>query len=149
MDDLIEKNMGLVVSVVNSFRPQNQTEREDYIQAGRIGLWKALKKYDPTKGAVLSTYAWNPIRWEIIKEIKSAKKGRYAPLTRARCPLYRNKDELWEVLPSLLSEEEVNFLELRKMGYKLAEMADITGRTSSYVKRIFYKAVKKIREKNE
>ena len=67
MDDLIEKNMGLVVSVVNSFKPRNQTEREDYVQAGRIGLWKALKKYDRSKGAVLSTYAWNPIRWEIIK----------------------------------------------------------------------------------
>ena len=47
MDDLIEKNMGLVVSVVNSFKPQNYTERDDYIQAGRIGLWKALRKYNP------------------------------------------------------------------------------------------------------
>ena len=44
MDDLIEKHMGLVVSVVNSFRPRNSTEREDYVQAGRIGLWKALNK---------------------------------------------------------------------------------------------------------
>ena len=42
----------------------------------------------------------------------------------------------------------MHFLELRKMGYKLAEMANITGRTSSYVKRIFYKAIRKIREKN-
>ena len=55
---------------------------------------------------------------------------------------------MWEMLPSFLSEEEVGLVELRKMGYKLAEMAEITGRTSSYVKRIFYKAVKKIREKN-
>ena len=55
MNDLIEENMGLVVSVVNSFKPRNNTEREDYIQAGRIGLWKALKNYDPNRGAVLST----------------------------------------------------------------------------------------------
>ena len=149
MDDLIEKNMGLVVSVVNSFKPQNLTDREDYIQAGRIGLWKALKKYDSTKGAVLSTYAWNPIRWEIIKEIKCAKKGRYSSLNVCSPPIYKNKDKLWEALPSLLSEEEVDFLELRSMGYKLAEMAEITGRTNSYVKRVFYKAVRKIREKNE
>lgn len=149
MDDLIEEHMGLVVSVVNSFKPRNSTEREDYVQAGRIGLWKALKKYDPTKGAVLSTYAWNPIRWEIIKEIKSAKKGRYVSSTSNNPPLYHRKDEIWEVLPSFLSDEEVGLVELRKMGYKLSEMAEITGRTSSYVKRIFYKAVKKIREKNE
>lgn len=149
MDDLIEKHMGLVVSVVNSFKPRNSTEREDYVQAGRIGLWKALKKYDATKGAVLSTYAWNPIRWEIIKEIKSAKKGRYVSSTFNNPPSYCTKDAMWEVLPSFLSDEEVGLVELRKMGYKLAEMAEITGRTSSYVKRIFYKAVRKIREKNE
>ena len=68
MDDIIEKNMGLVASVVKSFKPKNHVEKEDYMQAGRIGLWKALKKHDPSKAA-LSTYAWNPIRWEIIKEI--------------------------------------------------------------------------------
>ena len=62
MDYLIEQNMGLVVSVVNSFNPAGQEEKEQYIQAGRIGLWKALQKHDPSKSA-LSTYAWNPIRW--------------------------------------------------------------------------------------
>ena len=149
MDDLIEKNMGLVVSVVNSFKPQNHTERDDYIQAGRIGLWKALKKYNPDKGTVLSTYAWNPIRWEIIKEIKSVKKGKGTSLNIVSPPWYKPKDELWEVLPTtILSDEEIGFLQLRKMGYKLAEMADISGRTNSYVKRIFYKAIRKIRENN-
>ena len=149
MDDLIEKHMGLVVSVVNSFKPRNSTEREDYIQAGRIGLWKALKKYDPHKGAVLSTYAWNPIRWEIIKEIKSEKKAKHLSLSFIAHPAYKNKDALWEALPSFLSEEEIRYLELRNMGYKLIEMAEISGKTSSYVKRIFYRTVKKIREKNE
>ena len=149
MDDLIEKNMGLVVSVVNSFKPQNHTERDDYIQAGRIGLWKALKKSNPDKGTVLSTYAWNPIRWEIIKEIKSVKKGKGTSLNIVSPPWYKPKDELWEVLPTtILSDEEIDFLQLRKMGYKLAEMADISGRTNSYVKRIFYKAIRKIRENN-
>ena len=76
MQDLIEENMGLVVSVVESFRPQSSQERDTFIQAGRIGLWKALKKYDASKGAALSTFAWNPIRWEIIKEIKSTSKNK-------------------------------------------------------------------------
>ena len=42
MEELIEKNMGLVLSIVNKFNPRNQTEKEDYIQAGRIGLWNCL-----------------------------------------------------------------------------------------------------------
>jgi len=146
MNELIEENMGLVVAVVNSFKPQNPTEREDYVQAGRIGLWKALKKYDSTKGAVLSTYAWNPIRWEIIKEIKSLKKNRYKPLPHAQVPSYLNSEEFWEIIPPSFSEEEVLLLDLRRMGYKLAEMAEISGRKSSYVKRVFYKAIKKLKE---
>ena len=137
MDKLIEQNMGLVISVVNSFRPQNPTEREDYIQAGRIGLWKALTKYDNKKGAVLSTYAWNPIRWEIIKEIKSLKKNKYKTISDTNLPTYIDKDAFWEILPSFLSEEEVSLLELRRMGYKLSEMAEISGKKNSYVKRIF------------
>ena len=32
MDDVIEQNMGLVVSVVNSFKPRNHVEKEDYMQ---------------------------------------------------------------------------------------------------------------------
>ena len=57
--------------------------------------------------------------------------------------------ELWEVLPKALSEEELMLVELRRMGYKLKEMADIAEKTPSYINRVFYGAVKKIKEKNE
>jgi RNA polymerase sigma factor (sigma-70 family) len=35
---------------------------EDAVQAGRIGLWQALRRYDPTRGTRLSTYAVPAIR---------------------------------------------------------------------------------------
>ena len=31
---------------------------EEALQAGRIGLWHAIQKYDPTRGTAFSTYAW-------------------------------------------------------------------------------------------
>ena len=99
MEDLIEKNMGLVASIVNSFHPNDQTEREDYLQAGRIGLWKALKNFNPAKGNVLSTYAWNPIRWEIIKEIKIMKRKKdHIDLSSINMPTYIEKppELLWQ-----------------------------------------------------
>ena len=148
MDDLIEKNMGLVVSVVNSFNPKSNTEKEDYIQAGRIGLWKALEKHDPEKSA-LSTFAWNPIRWEIIKEIKAIKSNRYFSISDEKTPYYITKDTLWEHCPDSLSLEESELIDLRKMGYTLQEIADILGRGRSYVKRVVYRAIQKIRECNE
>jgi RNA polymerase sigma factor (sigma-70 family) len=148
MNDLIEKNMGLVVSVVNSFHPKGIAEKEDYIQAGRIGLWKALEKHDPKKSA-LSTYAWNPIRWEIIKEIKAVKSNRYFSITEAKTPSYITGDTVWEHCPDSLTQEESELVDLRKMGYTLQEIADILGRGRSYVKRVVYRAIQKIRECNE
>lgn len=147
MDDLIKQNMGLVVSVVNSFNPKGQEEKEQYIQAGRIGLWKALKKHDPDKSA-LSTYAWNPIRWEIIKEIKSVKSSRYFSAGTVEKEEYSVPENFWEVCPNVLEEEECEILDLRRMGYTLQEIADILGRGRSYVKRLIYKGIQKIREAN-
>jgi RNA polymerase primary sigma factor/RNA polymerase sigma factor len=31
---------------------------DEALQAGRIGLWRALKGYDPARGTAFSTYAW-------------------------------------------------------------------------------------------
>ena len=31
---------------------------EEALQAGRIGLWRAILGYDPTRGTAFSTYAW-------------------------------------------------------------------------------------------
>lgn len=146
MDNLIEENMGLIVSVVNSFKPKTAIEREEYIQAGRIGLWKALKKYDSTRGCRLSPYAWNPIRWEIIKEIKKQKKDQYCSLPQNYMPYYCMKEDFWDKVPISLKEEERHLIDLRRMGYKLSEMADIAGKKVPYVKRVFYNAIKKIKE---
>ena len=142
MDDIIEKNMGLVASVVNSFKPKNHVEKEDYMQAGRIGLWKALKKHDPSKAA-LSTYAWNPIRWEIIKEIKSIKADRYCSISDIRIPEYKIKSEFWENYPNNHTEEECELIDLRRMGYTLEEISNIAGRARSYVKRRIYTEIQK------
>jgi DNA-directed RNA polymerase sigma subunit (sigma70/sigma32) len=30
---------------------------EEVVQEGRIGLWRALLRYDPARGAAFSTYA--------------------------------------------------------------------------------------------
>ena len=148
MNDLIEENMGLVISVVNYFGPKTDADRDDYTQAGRIGLWKALKKYDISRKCALSTFAWNPIRWEIIKEIKKQKKGvsRSLPNDANYTSSYYMEEDFWDKMPVILNEEEKNLIDLRRMGYRLAEMATLTGNKVPYVKRVFYNAIKRIKE---
>ena len=146
MEDLIEKNMGLVASIVNSFHPKDQTEREDYLQAGRIGLWKALKNFNPTKGSKFSPYAWNPIRWEIIKEIKIMKRKKdHIDLSSINVPAYIEKEKFWEYLPELTDEEKM-VLDLRLMEYRFHEICTHMGKRNNYIKKLFYSAIEKIKE---
>ena len=40
---------------------------EEALQAGRIGLWRAIEGYDPTRGTAFSTYAWVAIRRQVCR----------------------------------------------------------------------------------
>jgi RNA polymerase sigma factor (sigma-70 family) len=43
---------------------------EEALQAGRIGLWRAIQGYDPTRGTTFSTYAWVAIWRQIHQRAK-------------------------------------------------------------------------------
>ena len=43
---------------------------EEALQAGRIGLWRAIEGYDPTRGTAFSTYAWVAICRHIHRRAK-------------------------------------------------------------------------------
>ena len=151
MEELIEKNMGLVLSIVNKFNPKNQTEKEDYIQAGRIGLWKALTKYSKNGGSKFSPYAWNPIRWEIIKEIRSLK-AKHASIHTEEESQRSSSDSstsFWEYVPSNLTKKEEKVIQLRLEGYNFKEISVEMRCHRSHIKKIFHKAISKIRDTND
>lgn len=153
MEELIEKNMGLVLSIVSKFNPKNLTEKDAYIQAGRIGLWKALTKYSKNGGSKFSPYAWNPIRWEIIKEIRSAKTktpnlsgGDYVDFDQEAKS--HNHSPFWELIPASLSQTESQVIQLRLEGYNFKEISAKLDCNRSHIKQIFRSAITKIRETN-
>jgi RNA polymerase sigma factor (sigma-70 family) len=43
---------------------------EEALQAGRIGLWRAIQGYDPGRGTTFSTYAWVAIWRQIHRRVK-------------------------------------------------------------------------------
>ena len=47
---------------------------EEALQAGRIGLWRAIRHYDPSRGFAFSTYAWVAIQRAIQHAAKEEKK---------------------------------------------------------------------------
>ena len=44
------------------------------LQAGRIGLWRAILGYDPQRGLAFSTYAWPCIAREVWSAVKGAER---------------------------------------------------------------------------
>ncbi len=64
LDEIVEKNLGLVHSCANRFRGRG-IEYDDLFQAGCLGLVKAVKNFDDSKGFALSTYAVPVILGEI------------------------------------------------------------------------------------
>ena len=66
---LVEKNTGLVWSIVKRFKYRGH-EIEDLFQIGCIGLVRAIKKFDTTYNVKFSTYAVPMIIGEIKRHIR-------------------------------------------------------------------------------
>jgi RNA polymerase sigma factor (sigma-70 family) len=49
---------------------------EEALQAGRIGLWRAIIGYDPARGTAFSTYAWVAIGRTIHQAVDQSERGR-------------------------------------------------------------------------
>lgn len=69
----VESNMGLVANVAHRYRwaLRDGLELDDLMQAGAIGLMKAIERFDPSRGIAFATYAVWWIRHGIQREVES------------------------------------------------------------------------------
>jgi RNA polymerase sigma factor (sigma-70 family) len=73
LDRMVQGNLRLVVSICKRYQnmaSQAQIEMLDLIQAGSIGLIRAVKGFDPSRGYKFSTYGYWWIRQSISRHIK-------------------------------------------------------------------------------
>ena len=72
LDNLMRRNEGLIHHILRrQFR--GDALYDDLVQEGRIGLWKAILRFDPHRGAAFSTYAGVAIQRHIWKAAKPAR----------------------------------------------------------------------------
>ena len=65
---LMEHNLKLAVAVASEYQNRG-LDLEDLISEANIGLRKAAERFDPTRGAKFSTYAYNWIKQTILRSI--------------------------------------------------------------------------------
>jgi RNA polymerase sigma factor (sigma-70 family) len=75
---------------------------EEALQAGRIGLWRAIQGYDPTRGTAFSTYAWVAIYRHIHRRVKELNQD--ADVWVQEMPVSRVELGLAEVLDGKLAK---------------------------------------------
>jgi RNA polymerase sigma factor (sigma-70 family) len=87
LNQLMTRHDGLVQAVVRQ-QVLGELPFEEALQAGRIGLWRAIMGFDPMRGFAFSTYAWPSIKhhiWRIVKAHKRFHQGQ-APFHQLEAP---------------------------------------------------------------
>jgi RNA polymerase sigma factor (sigma-70 family) len=148
LGELIDKNYGLLIEQVLTFRPRNQYDKDEYIQVGCIGMIKAIQTFNPKK-ASFSTYATICIRNEIINFLQKENKHRFLLDLSISHPESKLKEDIWELLPDNISQEEIDIVWLRLHGHTRKEMAKELGYSENQIRYLVNKLLNKIREANE
>lgn len=81
-EQLIEKYTPLIHRIISDIGWNSQViDRDDLFQVGAEGLLNAYDHWDPTK-ATFITYAYNGIRWAVLREINKSKWSRTRSVLR-------------------------------------------------------------------
>lgn len=148
LDELVKQNYGLLVSQALKFNPKTKHEFEDYIQIASISFIKAVRTHNPEKGK-LSTHACTIIRNDLSNHIRNSKNYIYTQQLNDKDAYYISKEELWEYLPSSLTEEEYKVILMRINGHTRKEIATELSCSENHVKYITRKAFLKVKDANE
>jgi RNA polymerase sigma factor (sigma-70 family) len=68
---LLRQHAGLIHTLAAKYLPvAGGLEAGDLAQEARLGVLKAARMFDPTRGVTFSTVAWNEARYAILKAIR-------------------------------------------------------------------------------
>lgn len=175
---LVEHNLRLVAHIIKKYY-STQSDQDDLVSIGTIGLIKAINTFDINKNIKLSSYASRCIENEILMHFRNIRKtsqdislNEAIDTDKDGNPLSLmdvlsvddnilesidnklNKSKLFDYIESELDDREKQVIILRyglngKKPMPQREIAKILGVSRSYISRIETKALKSLRKKYE
>ncbi|MCL2169548.1 MAG: sigma-70 family RNA polymerase sigma factor [Defluviitaleaceae bacterium] len=141
-------------------------DREDLVQEGMIGLYKAIKQFDPKRNASFAGFATVCIKNQMLDAIKIAARPKHSPLNsyvpidgenpeiagiadygQEPDTLLINREEienLRQIAQSLLSKLEYQILSYYLEGMSYSEIASVTERTVKSVENALLRIRRKV-----
>jgi len=107
---LVESNLRLVASIARKYIGKSSLSFLDLVQEGNLGLYKAVDKYDYTKGFKFSTYATYWVRQAISRAIADQGRTIRTPVhvTEALSKISKARNELFQTLGHEPTDEELS-----------------------------------------
>lgn len=174
---LVLENQRLIHYIIKRMgKSPNETDYEEMVSVGNIGLIKAVMTYDETKKIKLSTYAGRCIKNEILQYLRKEKrKNRNISLEETIVSLNNDKGEMKikdtiatseipilekieerevleriiNILINVLDKHERTCITYRILGKTQREIGEICNESQSYVSRRLKRIIKKIRYSND
>ena len=144
LDFIIEKYRNLVNMKVGKYFIIG-AEKEDIIQEGMIGLFKAIQSFDSNKQNSFKTFANMCIERQLITAIKNSNRQKHMPLNSylsLNTTVYDNDDDttVLEIFDSHLTEDPLDTI-TKKEYYKRVENA-IDNSLSDFEKQVLARFIK-------
>ena len=129
--ELVEKNLKFVISVAKQYQHIGGCEIEDLVSEGNLGLIKAAKRFDSTKGFKFISYAVWWIRQSILYHLSENSSQIRMPLNRisqlSKIKRVKEKleqefnrkptiDEIIEHIEFKITDDEINKMFLAEIG---------------------------------
>jgi hypothetical protein len=138
-----------IVKIMNkaSKRFRNQLDKDIIYTCQLNALWKTFVNHDPVKGAKFTTYLYNGVFIECMKEIKFVEKSkRSAGKLHENLTENKNQYILTDILDELKDDEKQIFLD-RLSNMTIAEMSTKYAKNRESTRRKMHKVFDKIAKK--
>lgn len=138
-----------IVKIMNkaSKRFKNQLDKDTIKTCQLNALWKTFLNHDPQKGAKFTTYLYNGVFIECMKEIKfHQKSARNTGKLHDNIKENKNQYLATDIMDELNEEEREIFLD-RLSNMTIAEMAAKYGKNRESTRRKMHKVLEKIANK--